>query len=202
MEQTDRIKTLWDRSIRPLVNREYFSENKMGTQREPAGISMKALLFIVLISFVLSSCATQIDYTSNAPGREARPPDCNIAVYFPGTPLNKSYEVIGSLVIGDAGLTVDCSQTTVLKQAREQGCKAGADAILINEVKEPDWISTCFRIRANMLIFTSTSGKILSATPMKNNYPKNVNKSTSMPTQTQPAKPSSAPLHKWHKPVE
>ncbi len=164
---------------------------------------MKAVLFIALIPLFLSSCATQIDYVANSSGRAARPPNCDIAVFFPGTPLNKPYEVIGSLVIGDAGLTIDCSQTTVLRQAREQGCRAGADAILINEVKEPDWISTCFRIRANMLAFTPVTKTIPTpATSVDDQYPKSARKETTTPTSSQPVQSSPTPKHKWHKPVE
>jgi hypothetical protein len=167
---------------------------------------MKVTLWIAFFSLFLTSCATQIDYTANSSGRLPRPADCNIEVYFPGTPLNKPYKVMGSLVIGDTGFTVDCSQTTVLKQAREQGCKAGADAIVINEVKEPDWISLCFRIRANMLVFTSgkkaTSSPIQSTSPVKT-YSKKADLSTTADTPTlPPVKSAPVSRHKWHKPVE
>lgn len=120
-------------------------------------VKMKKLVLVSIICLLLSSCSSQVDYVANSTTRTPRPKNCSIDVYLPGTSLNKPYSIIGSIIIGDSGFSVDCGQATVFKQVKEQGCLAGADAVLLTEIKEPDWLSTCYRIQGSMLVFTPSS---------------------------------------------
>lgn len=120
---------------------------------------------LVLLMLSISSCSTQVDYIANTSGRAARPDDCEIGVFLPNTPIKQSYDIIGSLLIGDSGLTMDCGQATVIKQAKTKGCQVGADAILLTEIKEPDWISTCYRIKGNMIVYKTVTAPAAKAAP-------------------------------------
>lgn len=109
------------------------------------------VLFLSLLMLSNSSCSTKVDYIANASGKDARPDDCDIDVFLPNTQIDKRYDIIGSILIGDSGLTMDCGQVTVINQAKVKGCQVGADAIFLTEIKEPDWVSTCYRIKGNMI---------------------------------------------------
>jgi len=126
---------------------------------------MRILPVLALLTLLISSCSTQVDYIANTSGRAARPDDCDISVFLPNTQVGKSYDIIGSILIGDSGLTMDCGQATVIKQAKAKGCQVGADAIVLTEIKEPDWISTCYRIKGNMIVYNSVSGPAAVAVP-------------------------------------
>lgn len=121
------------------------------------------ILSLLLLSF--SSCSTKVDYIANSLGKAARPDDCNIDVFLPNTSIEKNYDIIGSILIGDSGLTMDCGQATVISQAKVKGCQVGADAILLTEIKEPDWVSTCYRIKGNMIAYKPAPAPDTFATP-------------------------------------
>ncbi len=141
---------------------------------------MKRMLIISsLLALLTAACATQVDYVANSSGKSPRPDNCDIEVYLPGTSIARSYDIIGSVLIGDSGLTMSCGQATVIKQAKEKGCQVGADAILLTEIKEPDWISTCYRIKGNMLVYRTQPAPPVAAAPI-------VEPTRSGPTKSKP----------------
>ncbi|PIE57117.1 MAG: hypothetical protein CSA34_00615 [Desulfobulbus propionicus] len=145
--------------------------------------------FLVLsLALLFTSCATQVDYVSNSTGNAPRPENCDIDLYLPGTTIDRDYRVIGSLFIGDAGLTIECGQTTVLQQAKAKGCQVGADAILLTEVKEPDWISTCYRLKGSMIVYSKPS-----SAAQKKLSPSSPGVAPKKPTKVK---------RKWKKPIE
>lgn len=62
-----------------------------------------------------------------------------------------SSESLGTLKVGDAGMSTKCNYAQVMEKAKEEARKAGGNAIKITEYKTPDFISSCHRITAEIL---------------------------------------------------
>ncbi|QRR00645.1 hypothetical protein [Dyadobacter sandarakinus] len=60
-------------------------------------------------------------------------------------------EVLGTLHVGDAGMTTNCSYTVVIGKAKEEARKTGGNAIRVTQHKKPDFMSSCHRITAEVL---------------------------------------------------
>ncbi len=62
-----------------------------------------------------------------------------------------SAELLGTVKVGDAGMTTNCSYTVVLEKAKEEARKSGGNAVRVIEHKTPDFMSSCHRITAEVL---------------------------------------------------
>jgi hypothetical protein len=60
-------------------------------------------------------------------------------------------ELLGTLKIGDAGMTMQCNYAQVLEKARVEARKFGGNIVKITDHKLPDFMSTCHRITADVL---------------------------------------------------
>lgn len=65
-------------------------------------------------------------------------------------------EVLGTVKVGDAGMTTNCSYTVVMEKAKEEARKSGGNAIRVIEHKTPDFMSSCHRITAEVLRITAS----------------------------------------------
>lgn len=66
-----------------------------------------------------------------------------------GTPA--SAELLGTVKVGDAGMSAKCNYTQVVEKAKEAARKAGGNVVKITEHKTPDFMSSCHRITAEIL---------------------------------------------------
>lgn len=111
---------------------------------------MKNILFFALFCFVLTSCG----------------PAVNTQILVKKTPLNyeeqitvfETYEevtepatLIAHAFVGDSGFSVNCKYDVVLAKAMDEARKAGGNAIKITEHKTPDILSSCHRIKYDIL---------------------------------------------------
>ncbi|KAA0990885.1 hypothetical protein [Dyadobacter aurulentus] len=60
-------------------------------------------------------------------------------------------ELLGTVHVGDAGMTTNCSFSVVLEKAKEEARKSGGNAIRVTEHKTPNFMSSCHRITAEVL---------------------------------------------------
>lgn len=109
---------------------------------------MKRLLFILII-FFLNGCATTTKMAINK-SFDPIPLDISVKVYSENEklPLGIDKQEIGTIRIGDSGLSINCSYKKVIEKAKNKARKAGGNCIKLTEVLEPDWTSTCYRIKA------------------------------------------------------
>ncbi len=60
-------------------------------------------------------------------------------------------KTIGDIKIGDSGLSVNCNYEKVITRAKEEVRKAGGNVLKITQHKMPDMLSSCHRIKAQIL---------------------------------------------------
>jgi hypothetical protein len=60
-------------------------------------------------------------------------------------------EVLGTVKIGDSGMSTQCNYAQVLQKAKEEARKAGGNAIKVVQHKKPDFMSSCHRIVAEVI---------------------------------------------------
>jgi V8-like Glu-specific endopeptidase len=73
-----------------------------------------------------------------------------VTLYELNKPLPYGTEEIGSVKIGDSGVSLNCGWDSVIETAKNASRKMGGNAIKVVSVQEPDPISTCYRIVAKI----------------------------------------------------
>lgn len=66
-------------------------------------------------------------------------------------PVPPKSELIGTVKIGDSGMSSKCNYTQVVEKAKEEARKAGGNLVKIIEHKVPDFVSSCHRIKVEIL---------------------------------------------------
>ena len=75
----------------------------------------------------------------------------DVVVYALKETKPASAELLGTVKVGDAGMTSKCGYNVMLEEARMAARKMGGNAIKITSHKAPDFMSTCHRITAEIL---------------------------------------------------
>jgi hypothetical protein len=114
---------------------------------------MKSIYFFVLLLIAilfLSSCSPTVAVTQlrKYPPKESTE---QVVVYNQSDKIPSQLSQIGRIKIGDSGFSSNCSWIEVINKAKEECSRLGGDAIHIIEVKKPDMLSTCYRIKVNVL---------------------------------------------------
>ena len=130
---------------------------------------MKRHNIIAVIGLViLTSCSPKI--TSNITSERNIELDENatIHVYEVDDQIPSNSKLIGNIKIGDTGLSTNCKYDKVIKEAKNEAKKANANIIKITELKTPDLLSSCYRIKADL--YFAENVPISRALPDGSNY--------------------------------
>ncbi|MCP4580606.1 MAG: hypothetical protein GY839_03255 [candidate division Zixibacteria bacterium] len=114
---------------------------------------MRKAIGLLAIMIVLSSCGAAVKYSAIQPGRSTGSTDMEIAVYGLDDFPPDNYTVLGLITIDDTMFTVNCGYDKVISIAVEKAREVGGDAVRILDIDEPDIISTCYRISAEIIMF-------------------------------------------------
>ncbi len=111
---------------------------------------MKIPIPILLFLFLFSACSPKVNtqITKTYPTLSYNE---EVKVFGLKTVIPSNIEVIGSIKIGDTGFTLNCNYQTVLENAKIEARKIGGNAIKITDHSFPDLLSSCHRIKANIL---------------------------------------------------
>lgn len=122
--------------------------------RSPISRSIAAV-FLFAIALFAAGCAPSVSTTIE---NDAEPLEASKPVGVTDDPSIVEGEVVGSIRVKEAGLSINCSQADVWARMREEARKAGANVVLITESKRPDAWSSCYRAEAD---FYQTSTDVL-----------------------------------------
>lgn len=108
--------------------------------------------FFTLFSIFLFGCGSTLRIQHLGDNKyQPLAPNAEIIVINVGesAPLNAT--VVGEISIGDSGFTTDCSWYSVLNKAKNSCRKIGANVLQLTDIREPDFNSTCYRIKGYAL---------------------------------------------------
>jgi hypothetical protein len=125
-----------------------------------------AVLGLCLLALSCTHSITRIGYTeSTAPPAEPCRPVIRKAAEIGSVAAKK----LGSIKLGDTGLSTTCEETDALRILEQEACALGADIISITDEKRADLFSTCYRVEADFLKSTdSASSDTIGADPEYN----------------------------------
>lgn len=113
---------------------------------------MANLSLFLFLAFTLFACKSGFNISSTETGRQPLPIYSQMLVYEKSAVLSDSLvailQPVGTLSIGDKGLTIICDYHTVVDQAKSEARRMGANVIKITEHKWPGFTSSCHRIKA------------------------------------------------------
>lgn len=113
---------------------------------------MKKLLTMVLFAaFLLAGCGTSkrasiLSYSTPLPE------NAKVEVSGEGQGIPDGAKLLGSVKIGDAGLSAKCGYDTVINDAQGQARAMGGNYLHITEHKYPSIWSSCHRIQADVYL--------------------------------------------------
>ncbi len=79
-------------------------------------------------------------------------PDATVEVLGAGQKIPDGAKLLGQIKIGDSGVSVKCSYDKVIADAQSQSRAMGGNIMQITWHKEPDMLSTCHRIKADIYL--------------------------------------------------
>ena len=113
---------------------------------------MKNLLY-VLTSIILLAVSNSCSLKKQVSVKEYYPPtEGNIPIIQTNQPLPKNIFRIGSIVVGESGLTPEneCTYEACMQVIEKESRRVGAQLVYLVKVKEPDFNSTCYNITAEL----------------------------------------------------
>lgn len=123
---------------------------------------MQKVAVFTLLVLISVSCAPKVK-TNLTSKHASLQYDEEVLVLEKSDSLPVSAEVLGTVKIGDSGMSTKCNLSQVLAKAKEQARIAGGNSIRIIEHKSPDFMSSCHRIVAEVIRLDSESIKRITA---------------------------------------
>ena len=121
---------------------------------------MKRIISILIIGILIQSCSPKI--RSHLTTSKFLPIEkaTKIIVIEEEENIPNNSDFVGDLKIGDSGFSTDCGYEKVIESAKLTARKSGANLIKLTEIKRPNFVSTCYRIKAKM--YRNLNDNILS----------------------------------------
>ena len=114
---------------------------------------LKTIFLLALVPFFITACKTS-KYTNIINYSTPLNKEVQVKVIGIGQKVPDNAKLLGSVNIGDSGFTKtsNCTYQAVLNEAIEQARTMGGNLIQIIEHKEPDFTSTCHRIKVDVYL--------------------------------------------------
>ena len=105
-------------------------------------------MFLAVIHGVFA-CGSRVRLrpTDRAPALAA---DCQPYVLPLDSPIPNGARPLGRALYGDTGFSIHCSEPEVRERVRRYACSQGADAVRLTFPKQPDALSSCYRVTAEL----------------------------------------------------
>jgi hypothetical protein len=128
---------------------------------------MKKISSIPLVLLLISCGATiKTNITNNSNIEKLK----NTEVLLLDNPndLPTNSILIGDIAIGDSGITTNCSRPEVIQTAKSNAILNNSNILLIEEIKEPNVWSTCYRLKGKLYYNNSENlSKLIEVKNMK-----------------------------------
>jgi hypothetical protein len=78
------------------------------------------------------------------------PADCEPYLLDADSPVPRGARYLGHAFYGDTGFSRHCGELEIREMLRRYACSSGADAVRLVEEEAPDFVSTCYRMTAEL----------------------------------------------------
>ncbi len=113
---------------------------------------MKAGDFLAAsLAALLAGCAPAVTYVPLKPAGPPKDLAERIDVFVDDREIPEGVSVVGEVRVGDTGFSTGCDLNSVIALVKDKARAAGADAVYLARVVEPDFTSTCYRVTARLL---------------------------------------------------
>lgn len=112
-------------------------------------------LFLLMPVLVVTGCASKITrygYSVNTVQGKSDS-NCNVPIKKNFHYVKEEVDILGEILSGDSGVSIDCGQGYVMKLFRKEACGLKADLINITYERNIDLWSSCYRAKAQFLRF-------------------------------------------------
>lgn len=119
------------------------------------GVTWLRYLGMLLYPLLLTSCGPGVNYDQEMDLGIKKLSGCPLDIYMPGDNFSQDLIHLGSIYVGEnmTATSLNCGRKQVLRDLKDRACEEGADVVQIYEIKEPDFWSTCFRMRAHFFTY-------------------------------------------------
>jgi len=108
---------------------------------------------LMVSTIYLSSCAMSIERVgleTPKDEREAGNSSCEVKVVYDQNISSALAKELGTVKVGDGGLTITCDKATALEVLKKEACAQQANLVNVTEETPPDWNSSCYRMEADL----------------------------------------------------
>lgn len=113
---------------------------------------MKNLIKLSLVGVLILfySCSPKVNSRLANSTYPKLDPNTEVIVLASDEKVPDKSDFIGELKIGDSGFSTDCGYKKVMQEAKDEARQNGANLLEIVQIKEPNFGSTCYRLKAKM----------------------------------------------------
>lgn len=101
------------------------------------------------LSLLLSACGPST-YVRKDHTFDSLPPTCCPLLLGIDDAVPADVLLVGEVRYGENGFSTDCSYAENMERVRQQACGLGADVVQITAQNFPNFVSTCYRVRASL----------------------------------------------------
>ncbi|WP_313805631.1 hypothetical protein [Flavobacterium sp.] len=115
------------------------------------------ILAILFTGVLFTSCGTSLKTNLTNNFQREKLNNEEVFIVYNESKLPKESKKIGDIKIGDSGFSTKCSKEEVLNDAKNAAKANNSNIILIDELKEPSFGSSCYRLKARIFYNNSSS---------------------------------------------
>ncbi|MFN2375996.1 MAG: hypothetical protein ABR538_05640 [Candidatus Binatia bacterium] len=110
---------------------------------------LRGLAIAAAASVLLSACGPST-YVRRDHEFASLPPACCPLLLGMNDAVPPGVLLVGEVRYGETGFSTDCSYAENMERIRQQACGLGADVVHITAQNFPNFVSTCYRVRASL----------------------------------------------------
>ena len=112
-----------------------------------------AIIWILFSAIGMSACAPSLKATVYKEDLPSRPVGCELEIFGEYDTIRRKTEVLAIISVGETGFSIGCGADVMMELIRDNACKAGADAVRVYDIQEPDFLGTCWRAQAILIAY-------------------------------------------------
>ena len=118
---------------------------------------------LIAMTIAVAGCGPRVHFRQY--GSAPVPRFCDPKTIAKGESVPEGATLLAEVGYGETGFSVSCGVARNRHRLRTKACQIGADAIAIVAENYPNWVSTCYRVRAKLYKLPAADTAALSPVP-------------------------------------